>query len=979
MTRPPNAFGGKVGLKSRKLRRKLPAKLPANLRRIGGLGSGDPAKASNVAAHAPGWAGGHDFSPALLVYTGDYGFLRFAPPAAKVMESAAPHPAETPSMKQLVALALLAAVVPTVHAGGSLKEARQLWLHGNYAEARQMYADLVQAGKDGPAAVVGLSKALQGEGQYDKALKVTEDGLRQQRSAELLARKAEVLYLLGRWDEAEKAAAAAIEANEKNYVARWVQGQILRDRGQPDKADEAFRWFIRAFNDNDIPDLDDLMCVGLAALERARLHHLNDQYQFVIDEIFNEAVKKDKDYWPALYEKGKLFLEKHNKQDAFRAFEKALTINPQAAEVLAGRGEMAAHGFEMRDAEDFADQALEINPSFTPALRLRADVFAFSGELDKASKDLTKARSINPREEETLARVGAALLAQRKAGDFKALVKEVEAYNPKPYTFYTELGSQLEGRKAFLEAEEYFKIAVKLQPQLPEAQAGLGLLYMRLGNEDTALKLLEAAHEADKFNVRVANTLKVLDHLKKYTTIQTDHFLLRYDPKNDEVLAKYMARYLEELYKEYVGLFNYRPEGHILIEVFSKHEMFSGRVVALPDLHTIGACTGRMFAMVSVHDTSKVIPKAFNWVRVLRHELVHVFNLEQTHFQVPHWFTEGLAVTHEGSFGTVPPPAWTALLAQKLHSDDLLNLDTVLLGFIRPRSPLQWQQAYAQSTLYVEYLTRTYGEQAVGKLLTAFGEGLETAPALQKVLGVTKADFEKGYRAFLADRVKDVPVHVTPKAMSVKAMEKAHAANPQDIDLTARLAERYMQLGRRKQAVELADSVLHVKRNQPLALYVKALALIDGSESDLAFTLLENNTGDDTKDAHPLKLLGKLQFDAKKYTDAAQTYERCRKLEPFETAWLSQLAKVYLKTENREKMVEIFQAMAKVEPDDLLVRRKLAQHYFEAKDMPQAERYGRMGLEIDVLDRDCQTVLLQALDAQGKDAEAKELRTILGR
>ena len=32
--------------------------------------------------------------------------------------------------------------------------------------------------------------------------------------------------------------------------------------------------------------------------------------------------------------------------------------------------------------------------------------------------------------------------------------------------------------------------------------------------------------------------------------------------------------------------------------------------------------------------------------RLLSHELVHVITLQQTHFNIPHWFTEGLAV-HE--------------------------------------------------------------------------------------------------------------------------------------------------------------------------------------------------------------------------------------------------------------------------------------------------------------------------------------------
>lgn len=880
-------------------------------------------------------------------------------------------------MKHLAALSLLALFVPSLHAGGTLKEARQLWLRGSYAEAQEIYADLAKAGKDGVAAVVGLSKAHQSQGQYDKAMAAIEAALKDlPKSPELLARRAELLYLSGRWADAQKSAQAAIDVKDDCYLARWVVAHVLRDRGETDKASEEYRWFVRAFNDKDITDLDDLMLVGMAALERARILQLHDQYQFVIDEIFGEIAKKDKDYWPAHFEKGKLFLDKHNKESAHAAFEKALTINPQAAEVLVGKGEMAAQGFDMRDAEDFADQALAINPNLAIALRLRSDVESFSGEADKASKDLEKARGINPRDEETLARIAGALLAQRKNAEFKALVKDVEANNPKPYVFYTELASQLDARKAYFDSEKYFKIATELQPKLPEAQAGLGMLYMRLGREEEAVKALDEAYAADKFNVRVGNTLKVLDHLKKYTTLKTEHFDLRYDPKNDEVLAKYMARYLEEMYKEFAAMFDHRPEGRILIEVFSKHEMFSGRVVALPDLHTIGACTGRMFAMVSIHDTSKVIGKPFNWNRVLRHELIHIFNLDQTRFQVPHWFTEGVAVTHEGS---APPPNWTQMLAEKLNDNDLLNLDNVLLAFIRPRTPVQWHQAYAQSQLYTEYLTKTYGDKAMGQMLKAFGEGLDTAQALEKVAGVKKADFEKGYRAYLADRVKDVPVRKAAKTLALKTLKEAQAKNPDDLELTARLAERYLQLGRRKEAAELADRVLQKERNHAAAIYVKAMVLIDSKDEDLAFTLLENGTDDNTKDARPLKLLGNLQFKTMKFNAAAKTFERCRKLEPFETSWLIQLAKCYLKTEDREKMLEIFKEVVKVDPDDLVPRKRLAKHFLDAKNMAEAERYARMGLEIDVLDRDCQTYLLQALDALGKDGEAKELRVIFGR
>ena len=55
---------------------------------------------------------------------------------------------------------------------------------------------------------------------------------------------------------------------------------------------------------------------------------------------------------------------------------------------------------------------------------------------------------------------------------------------------------------------------------------------------------------------------------------------------------------------------------------------------------------------------------------------------------------------------------------------------------VRPRSPDQWQQAYLQSQLYVAYLTKTHGEPAIGKLLQAYADGLDTDAALPKAIFV---------------------------------------------------------------------------------------------------------------------------------------------------------------------------------------------------------------------------------------------------
>ena len=59
-----------------------------------------------------------------------------------------------------------------------------------------------------------------------------------------------------------------------------------------------------------------------------------------------------------------------------------------------------------------------------------------------------------------------------------------------------------------------------------------------------------------------------------------------------------------------------------------------------------------------------------NWARVLTHELVHVVTLQQTQFNIPHWFTEGLAVGCENH----PRPAeWNKLLAARVPKIRLSN------------------------------------------------------------------------------------------------------------------------------------------------------------------------------------------------------------------------------------------------------------------------------------------------------------------
>lgn len=862
---------------------------------------------------------------------------------------------------------LLLIVLSAPPADAGLKEARQRLLKGNYEEARILYKQLATVPAQKAPAVIGLTKVAQSQGNYDEALTAIDDAVRSDAgNADLLARQAELLYLRGRWDEADRAAQAALKIRTDHLLAHWVEGQILRDRGEPEKADAEFAAIVRVYsqrseNDNDIKDGDDLLIAGLAGSEHARWSRQPEQFNFVLNEVFSDALKYDKDFWPAEYQSGLLLLEKYNRGDALFSFDKALAINPRAAEVLAAKGKAAFDKFEFRDAERLAARALQINANLPEALRLKADVHLAGGDLEHATEDLHAAQKINPRDERTLARLAACLFLKRDRNGFESVVRQVEAQDRKPGIFYDVLADQLEAKRHFAEAERHYRRAIELRPDLPWPLAGLGLLDMRLAREKEASNLLDRAFELDPFNVRVSNTRKVVRHLQKYHTIETPHFELHFDPQHDARLARYMAGYLEQIYADLSEKFSYQPKGRYLIELFNSHEMFSGRTVSLPDLHTVGACTGRVVAVCSPR--ARGIAHPFNWARVLRHETVHLFNLEQTNFQIPHWYAEGLAVSNEGF---PRPQSWNELMAKRLANGELLTLQNIDLGFIRPRSPEEWNLAYCQAQLYVEYLKSTYGPAVIGKLLEAYRDGADTAAAIERVCKVGKDAFERGYRRYLKQVFPQKSSGAVVDARSLQQLKDAHAAAPDDAEVAAALAVRYFERGRHSEARRLVDAVLTRSAGHALASCVKARLLLGAGDDDGARKALEAAAGGERPDPRVLELLGRLYTEAKEFEKAARCYEQGHQAQPYEYKWLSELAKVCAHTGQKEKQIAVLKELVPADPDDLGSRKLLAGLLLELGHLPEAESYARQALDIDFVDPEGQRTLGDALLAQKK-------------
>jgi predicted Zn-dependent protease len=496
-------------------------------------------------------------------------------------------------------------------------------------------------------------------------------------------------------------------------------------------------------------------------------------------------------------------------------------------------------------------------------------------------------------------------------------------------------------------------------------------MLMRLGEEPEAKRLLDASFEADPFNVRVSNTLKVLEVLDGYETIETKHFRICYDPAKDKLLARYMGRWLEEVYPQLVKQMGYAPAEKSLFEVFSQarntdgHGWFSARMVGLPRVHTIGACAGKIVALQSPGDAKQ----PFNWARVLKHEFVHVINLQQTDFNIPHWFTEALAVLNENS---PRPEDWNALLAAASAKGKLFDLETINFGFIRPHSSEEWTLAYCQAELYAEYMLERFGDGAVARMLAAYADNLSTPEAIQRSFSVDQKDFERGYQAHVQKIVAALPAPEGSSARPLAAIERALAENPADAALQAQAAQAKLDRRDYAAARRHADAALKIEPANQLAHYVQVrLHLLVGENSE-ALARLEKHLDREHPQENLLALAAGLKLRAEDFAGAAELYELGVAQHPQSTRWLKALASVYLKSQESEKLAPILEKLAAVDPDDLPVRKKLAQLATAAEDWESARRWTLEGLYINVTDVDLHRWRAEALRALADPAGAAD-------
>ena len=858
-----------------------------------------------------------------------------------------------------------------------LNSARSLFQHGNYDDALAAYEKLTKSSDKAvhTAAVIGVSRVHESRGDWEDAATVVTQAIESDKqNANLWGRLSELLFRTGQYEDTRKSVDQALSLDSEQLAARLIDAHLNREMGKLDEAVNAYRWFVRYYNRKQPEDAETLLYVAEGSLEYARWKRVSSIFHFCVNTLCPDALKADPDSWQAARLSGELLLEKYNEAQAIPEFEAAKKINPHAAEVYTSLAKASLQNSELNQARLHVVEALTHNPRMTEALILLSQLELEDGDAELAMDAAQEALAINPRDQRALARKAVCFLyedgipnkerlrelfinldapdkyAPKSLTRFEQLTLDLAQANPAPGEYLSVVGEFFESRLKFDRAEVCYEAAIDVMPQLADPRTALGMLAMRTGRIDEAKQILDDAFKADPFHVRVSNMRKVIDVIKGYETIRTENFLIRVDA-SDKMLGEYMGEYLEEVHAELIEQYGYEPQTRTQFEVYSDakgqsaHQWFSARMVGLPWIQTIGASTGMIVALAS----PTAIDQPYHWARVLKHEYVHILTLQQTDFNIPHWYTEALAVRTEG---LVMPDPWKRLLKERVPTGELFTLETVNNGFRRPDGPDDWTMAYCQSRLYADFLEQTYGKESLAELLTCYTQGLSTPKAIRQVTGIDSDEFESRYQKYLKSVVEDLHRSAIDPEIDLDQANQASLANPEDAGKAGRYAYALLSDRDRAEAGRMAQKALTRNPREPFASAVLAKLALERDETDEALKILENGWDESSPSAVILGLLAETVLSEDKLNRAAELYLLGTKQFPREDAFWKGRAVALLKLGQDEQAMPILEELADRDPENTGYRRKLAEIAFDNGDHKSAAHWAREVLFVDLEDVD---------------------------
>lgn len=859
--------------------------------------------------------------------------------ARETLPAGASVPARVPTRGRSHATRLLSHLRVSALLGGLLflpvcaiadvKAGQDALLHGRWTEAETEFKSALAVEK-GPA-LVGLAQVYHATGRYPEALaQATAASLVPAVKGRALCLAGEVFRDTGRTTEAVKMFQAALAANPRDLRARVYLGLTYGETGQKPLAEKTLDAFFQEFNAGKIDKekADQLTYTAMAARALQAWQDANNTFQ--------DAAEKDPAFLQANLEWGDLFLAKYRADEAQKCFQDVLKVNKVHPRALVGMARVRIEAaYDVEAAGKLADQALQVNPKFVPALNFKARLALDDEQFPRAEGFLKQSLAVDPVDLEALALLGASRYLQDDLPGYEAQKAKALKQNPKYGDFYFEVGELAVRHHRYADAVKLNREALAVDPKNGNALSALGtnLLRLGIGREPEALKVMEQAFEADGFNVRTFNTLKLYEEViaKEYETVPSGLFTFRFNKKERPLLMRYTPALMQRAWDLYVKKYGFTPKNPITVELFTERQHYGARTIGLPELGAQGTCFGELITAMSPASAEA------SWEQVLWHELAHVFHIQLSNNRVPRWFTEGLAEYETN----IERPYWRREHSREIYLSlqrgDLWKIGELSGAFTHPDRPNGVTIAYQQSSLVIHYLAGTFGFPKLVEALKLYGKGQHDDQVLPAVTGKTLEQLDAGFREYLR---KQYPHYAQGFLLDPDAdPEKVKAqADAKPSDAAAQAAYAAVLLKKPEAARDQAKKALALDGKNVVARYVLAQALLALEDVKGAKTEFEALLAGGTDGYGVRAALGRMAAMDGDVETAARHLNQAKKWDPDRVEPYAILLQLYEAKDRREDVLKETEAYLDVQEHDHDAARLLIDRYAADKKWAEVAR-----------------------------------------
>lgn len=304
------------------------------------------------------------------------------------------------------------------------------------------------------------------------------------------------------------------------------------------------------------------------------------------------------------------------------------------------------------------------------------------------------------------------------------------------------LGYLMVTERHYLECVDLLLPATDHFPKSPDLHLLLGSAFYGMENLDQAIaEWQKALAIADNPQIRaaIAKAEHERETTRTYLELRSEHFLLRYEGREEEKLSAEVLDSLEGSFRDLVLDLDYSPRETIVVLLYP-NEAFRD-ITRSPSW--VGATNdGKIRVPVSGLTTVDT-----ELARVLKHELTHSFVRQMTVGRCPTWFNEGLAQLEEGA----TTAALGSRLAKALTGGQIPPFASLEAPFLN-LPPDQVGLAYAKSLAALEYLRDTFGMGEVRRLLKMLPSQSHVDSLLQDEIRLNYSTFEQEVDNYVVKR-----------------------------------------------------------------------------------------------------------------------------------------------------------------------------------------------------------------------------------